>query len=92
MVERVHLRAGCVAVARRAGGARSLINIFTVDIDGIGPKGRTSVTAAGVALFEPEELNLGLESFEEGGGHGVGLIETGMSRKESGRKGKAKRV
>jgi hypothetical protein len=42
-----------------------LVDVFAVDVNGIGSEGGTSVTATGVTLFEPEELDLGLDSFEE---------------------------
>lgn len=71
-MEGIHLRARGVAVARRACGVGSLVDVLAVDVDSVGPEGRATVTAAGVALLEPEELDLGLEPIEERSTHDVG--------------------
>lgn len=80
----VHLRAGGVAVARRAGGAGSLVDVFAVDVNGIGPEGGASVTAASVALLKPKELDLGLEPFKECRSHSVELRLGGFWRESRG--------
>ena len=72
LMEGIHLRARGVAVARRARGVGGLVDVFAVDVDSVGPEGRATVTAAGVALLEPEELDLGLEPVEERSTHDVG--------------------
>lgn len=58
---------GVVGSARaggRASGVGRLIDVLAIDIDGVGDEGRASVTTAGVALLEPEELDLGLDTVE----------------------------
>lgn len=59
-------------VCRRPGAVGRLVDVFAVDVDGVGDKGRAAITAAGVALFEAEDLELSLDAFEEVDAHGDG--------------------
>jgi hypothetical protein len=65
VVQRVHPRRGGLAFCRGARGVGSLVDVFTVDVDGVGAEGRAPVSAAGIALFEAEELDLRLDSLHE---------------------------
>ena len=53
---------GCVG--GRAGRDGRLVDVLAVDVDGVRDKGRAPVAAAGVALLEPEELQLGLDALD----------------------------
>lgn len=70
----VHAGGRGVAVGGGAGGARSLIDVLAVDVDCVRAEGGAAVAAAGVALLEAEELDLGLEALHECGGHGCGVV------------------
>lgn len=69
-MEGVHARRRGVAVGGGAGGAGGLVDVLAVDVDRVGAEGGAAVAAAGVALLEAEELDLGLDALHECGGHG----------------------
>lgn len=57
---------GIVRGARRVG---RLVNVFAVDVNGVGYKGGAAVSAASVALFKAQQLDLGLDPFEDAWRH-----------------------
>lgn len=56
---------GVVGGTGGAGGCGSLVDVFAVDVDGVGYKGRAPVTTASVALLETKQLELGLDAVDE---------------------------
>lgn len=68
-------------VGGRAGGDGRLVDVLAVDVDGVGDEGRAPVAGAGVALLEAEELELGLDAFDEVG-HCGGWEEVSEWREE----------
>ena len=71
---RRHIRV--VAILGAAGGVGGVVDVLSVDVDGVGYKGRTAVAAAGVALLKAKELNLGLDTLEQGFAHCVDVKKT----------------
>lgn len=61
-------------LGRRPRAVGRLVDVFTVDVNSVGNKRRATVAAASVALLEAENLELGLDSFEEGDAHCVCLL------------------
>lgn len=55
-------------LARGTGRVGRLVDVFTVDVDGVGDEGGAAMPAAGVALLEPEQLDLGLDALDEAHG------------------------
>lgn len=66
--------AGGTRARGRAGAVGSLVDILAIDVDSVGDKGGTSVTAAGVALLKTEELQLGLDLVHERLAHCCGSV------------------
>lgn len=68
-------RDALLGVLGRAGGAGRascvgcVVDVFAIYVDGVGDECGAAVAAAGVALLEPEELNLLLEALNETGSH-----------------------
>jgi len=56
---------GPARVGRRAGCVGRVIDVLSVDVDGVRHESRAPVAPAGVSLLEPEELNLRLDAIEE---------------------------
>lgn len=52
-----------------AGGVWGLVDVLAVNVDCVGNKGGAAVAGTGVALLEAEELQLGLDLFEDGLAH-----------------------
>lgn len=69
------IHAGCGRLCRGAGAVGSLVNIFAINIDGVGHKGGTTVAATGVALLKAEELQLGLDTLKKTLAHVCGVGE-----------------
>lgn len=59
-------------VGRGAGAVGRLVDVFAVNVDRVGDKGRPAIAAAGVALFKAEDLELGLDAFKKVDAHGFG--------------------
>lgn len=64
-MQRIHARCRGVAVGRGTRGAGRLVDVLAVDVDCVGAEGGAAVAAAGVALLEAEELDLGLDALHE---------------------------
>lgn len=54
-----------MAVGAGASGVGSLVDVFSVDVDGVADEGGTAVAVARVTLLEAEELDLGLDLLDE---------------------------
>ena len=67
-VERIDSRA---RGGRGSGRARRLVDVLAVNVDGVGLERRAPVAAARVPLLEAEELDPGLDLFEDGPAHNV---------------------
>jgi hypothetical protein len=88
---RVLCAVGPARVGRRAGCVGRLVDVLAVDVDGVGDEGRAAMAAAGVALLEPEELDLGLDAFDEAHGDGSVVVLRGWSGSVRARGGETER-
>lgn len=60
---------GLARVHRGSGGVGGVVDVLAVDVGSVGDERGATMTAAGVALLKPEELDLGLDAFEEADTH-----------------------
>lgn len=60
---------GLARVYRGASGVGGIVDVFAINVGGVGDEGGATMTAAGVALLKPEELDLGLDAVEEAETH-----------------------
>lgn len=51
------------------GGVGCLVHVLAIHVDGVGDEGGAAISAAGVALLQAEQLNLGLDAFNEAWRH-----------------------
>lgn len=56
-------------VGRGASRDGSVVDVLAVDVDRVGDEGGAAMAAAGVALLEAEELDLGLDTLDQTGSH-----------------------
>lgn len=65
---------GRARLGRGTSGVGGVVDVFAIDVGSVGDKGGATMTAAGVALFKTEQLDLGLDAVEETETHCDGFL------------------